>query len=161
MLFLHILAAMLANRYRGGGVFKFGGTQTRRVTFALVVGLLAWNPFVGGILYLMTLTGWGYPVSTAIGKKVTSYEKEFKPLDVLALQWAAMLSTQYNPRLYGILWLTLHGLITGIAVGLVLHSFIPLLLSLMGVLYSVSKDWERGEYLYGALLGVTIYWSLI
>lgn len=85
-----------------GGPNDHKHTQVRRIVFAALAGLLAWPapstyvpiPFtdtwltlpaslsVFVVLYLSTLTGWGFPVSAAIGKrKATDWEAEWKLLE--------------------------------------------------------------------------------
>jgi len=114
----------IANRFRGGGVFALPGetptntrSQVRRITFAVLFGLLAWNPWVAVIAFLSVLTGWGFPVSAAIRRNPTIYQDECWPLDKASLWIVNRIYRKYRPQPYGVIWLTLHGLITGALVG--------------------------------------------
>jgi hypothetical protein len=168
MFALYAIASALLNRWRGGswpflpgevhgGPNDHKRTQVRRIVFAAGLGLLAWNPWVGAIAFLSCLTGWGFPVSAAIGaRKLTDYEPEFSALDWLS----KTLIGQYNARTYGIVWLTLHGLAVGIMLSVVTQSLWPLLNGFMGMTYWLTRNWERGEYVHGAIIGFALYLTL-
>jgi hypothetical protein len=155
------LASALLNRWRGGSwpylpTEVHGGpndhkrTQVRRIVFAVGLGLLAWNPWVALVAFVSCLTGWGYPVSSTIGVK-KPVEPEFLPLDILSKPFAKISTT-----LYGIVWLTLHGLLFGGALVLITGSLWFLLWGLMGLAYWVTQDWEHGELVDGAIKGLAI-----
>lgn len=160
------VAGGIANRFRGGGVLALPGetkvpdhkrTQVRRVVCAAVFGLLAWNPWVILAAYLSFLTGWGFPVSAAIGAKTGSqWEPEFGPLDAAAKWLTEKVNGRYEATLYGTLWLTLHGLFFGLIAAVLTQSVAWLLLAGFGLCYKLSKDWERGELIAGALWGLAI-----
>ena len=161
---IYALASALLNRWRGGSwpflpTEVHGGpndhkrTQVRRIVFAVGLGLLAWNPWVALVAFLSCLTGWGFPVSAAIGKRdVLDWEPEWKPLDWLARAWLSF----YHSTRYGIVWLTMHGLLFGGAIALLTGSPWFLLWGLMGIAYWLAQDWERGELLDGAVKGLAI-----
>jgi hypothetical protein len=161
MVLFYAIAAALLNRWRGGswpylpteihgGPNDHKRTQVRRIVFAVGLGLLAWNPWVTLVAFLSCLTGWGYPVSSAIGVR-TPVEPEWKPLDVLARPFANI-----GTRAYGTAWLTLHGLLFGGLLALLTGSPWFLLWGLMGLAYWVARDWERGELVDGAVKGLVI-----
>lgn len=153
------ICAAILNRFRGGGIFLMPwetvdhkSTQIRRIVYALFFGLITWNPLVAATVFLSLLTGWGYPVSTAIKAKTTGWEAQFTPLDK-ATQW---LVGSASPHVYGVVWLTLHGLFFGAITAAFTHSFWPLLWASMGLCYKYARDWERGEILYGMIQGFTV-----
>lgn len=166
ILFPFLIAALAAilNRFRGGGLFMFPweteankSTQIRRVTYALFIGLVAWNPFVGLAVFLTLLTGWGYPISVAIKKKHSPIEPEFEPFDKIS----AWMTGKTNVHAYGVVWLTLHGFISGTAVALLMGSFWPVLWACMGLCYKFAGDWERGELFDGTVKGFTLALAII
>lgn len=163
LLLLAAVAGALVNRFRGGGLFLLPGetvvpdhkrTQIRRLAYAGFCGLATWNPWVVLIVYGSLLTGWGYPVSTAIGAKSSPIEPEFYPFDKLA----GMITN--SPHLYGVIWLTIHGLFFGALTAFAVGSLWPLLWCSMGLCYKFAQDWERGELLYGAVQGFILILSL-
>lgn len=160
----------IANRFRGGGVLALPGetitpnhkrTQVRRVVCAAVFGLLAWNPWVALVAYLSSLTGWGFPVSAAIRRNPTIYQDEYWPLDKAALWIVNRIYRKYRPQPYGVIWLTLHGLFFGGLLALATGSAAYLLLAGMGVCYYLTRDWEHGEWAFGALWGLAIALSFM
>lgn len=165
LLILYPLIASLLFRFRGGGLILLPGetvvpdhkrTQVRRVTCALGYGLMALNPFVGATLFLSMMTGWGPPVAMAIGAQ-TKREPEFAPFDWLALR----LVGEGKPRAYGVAWLTLHGLFFGGLVALATGTVAYLILAGMGLCYYFTRDWEHGEWAFGALWGLAIALSFM
>jgi hypothetical protein len=166
---IYALAAALLNRWRGGSwpylpTEVHGGpndhkrTQVRRIVFAVGLGLLAWNPWVGAIAFLSCLTGWGFPVSAAIGvRKPTDWEPEFFVLDWISKR---VLPT-YSAKAYGIIWLTIHGALFGALASVAMFSLWPMLWAGMGACYAATKDWEHGEYAHGALIGLGIYLAVL
>ena len=83
-------------------------------------------------------------------------EPEFPLFDKLT-SWVVGTS---NPRLYGVVWLTFHGLFFGAIIAVIMGSFWPLLCASMGLCYKFAQDWERGELLYGATQGFTLFLAL-
>lgn len=178
-----------ANRFRGGGLIPLPGettvpdhkrTQMRRLTYSFMAGILAFNPWVAVVAFLGCLTGWGFPISAAMGlNKPKDWEAEFTPLDAAA-RFIATLggSLAYHSRAYGITWLTLHGLslgaiaaFTGVAIDFVLNLIFGfhwsgfewltaspwlLLWGGMGLMFASTKNWETGEWRYGALQGLAL-----
>ncbi len=161
MFILWPLIAAFLNRWRGGG-WPFlpgeihGGpndhkrTQVRRVVFAAGLGLLAWNPWLALVAFVSCLTGWGYPVSAAIGNKAP-FEPEWQPLDVLAKPFI-----RFGNKAFGFVWLTLHGALFGALAWLATGSPWMMLWATMGICYVLTRDWEHGEYAHGALIGLAI-----
>lgn len=172
-LIVYPLIMAMANRWRGGakpllpgevhgGANDHKRTQVRRLAFALAAGLLAWNPWVALVAYISCLTGWGFPVSAAIGARgKLDYEDEFAPLDAIAHFLASTRVGGYTSTYYGVAWLTLHGLLFGGLAALAMASPFPLLWAGMGFCYYLAKDWERGELYDGALKGLGIALALL
>lgn len=169
--FFMIASMALMSRWRGGG-WPFilgevnGGqndhkrTQVRRIAFAATAGLFAWNPFVAIVLFASTLTGWGFPVSAAIGARgKKDFEGEFMPFDFLAKWIIAIFGYSYRARAYGIIWLTLHGMLFGSICALWTLEPAYILMASMGLCYSFAKDWESGELLFGSVIGLAIFLS--
>lgn len=190
LIWVYAIVIAIANRFRGGGVFVLAGektferdgkdkkhTQIRRLTYAGIVGLLALNPYVGAAAFLATLTGWGFPISAAIGKRAkTDWEEEFLPFDKASKWIVEKIYGEYCAQPYGVVWLTFHGLMTGILFAIALMIpvainqgifesiafFNPLFLGMgfMGFCYAVTSDWERGEildgFLKGSIIGATV-----
>lgn len=170
MTVLAIPLMAFANRWRGGG-WPFlpgeihGGpndhkrTQVRRIAFAAMGGLLAWNPLVAVALYLSSLVGWGFPVSAAMGKRrLNDFESEWAPLDWLAKALCLQVRGRYESQAYGVAWLTLHGLLFGgLCVAATGGGLAYLLLALMGLCYRLAKDWERGEWVFGGMIGAAVF----
>lgn len=152
-------------RWRGGGFFLLPGetedskrTQIRRLTWAIPMGLLTFNPWVFAVLMLSCFTGWGYAISVAIGAKDGPRESKFWPLDKLA----DLITKGDGERAYGVVWLTLHGVLFGTLASLATHSLFPVFLwSLMGVSFYYAKDWNRGEIFYGAIQGLGLALALM
>ena len=161
MIILYALIGALLNRWRGGG-WPFlpsevhGGpndkkrTQVRRIVFSAGLGLLAWNPWLALVAFVSCLTGWGYPVSAAIGN-TKPIEPEWAPLD-----WLAKPATRWGNKAYGTAWLTLHGGLFGALAWVATGSPWMMLWATMGVCYLLTRDWEYGEYAHGAVIGVAI-----
>lgn len=166
LVLIPVITAAL-NRFRGGGLFLLPGetimpdhkrTQVRRLVYAAFLALAAWNIWPALIVYLSLMTGWGYPVSTAVGAKSTlPYESEFSPFDWLAEKIVG----PNNPSVYGLVWLTIHGFVFGAMLAIALGSAWPLLWGLMGLAYKVARDWERGEICYGLVQGASIVLYLL
>lgn len=161
-----VMSAMLF-RFRGGGVVPLPGeksdnkhTQVRRVVCAVCYGLLALNLWAGIIAFASFLTGWGFPVSAAIGKrKSTDWEAEWGPLDTTSLWLTHKIFGTYDAQRYGVIWLSLHGLLFGGLAAAVTLSPAWLLLAGFGLCYRLTRHWEYGELAAGALWGLatTIY----
>ena len=159
--FVRIVLSALLFRFRGGGVAVLPGesandkrTQVRRVACAVGFGLLALNPWVCAVAFASFLTGWGFPVSAAIGAKARdAFEEEFILLDKLT---RLLLGSHYTSLRYGVLWLTLHGSLFGGALAALTLNPAWLLLAGTGGCYALAKDWERGEILVGVLWGSAI-----
>lgn len=112
--------------------------------------------------YASLLTGFGFPVSAAIGKRgKLDYEDEFAPLDAAAHFMASTRVGGYTSTYYGVAWLTLHGLLFGALAAAALASPFPLIWAGMGFCYYLAKDWERGELYDGALKGLGIATALM
>lgn len=164
MVVLSGLLVALGFRWRGGAKPLLPGeihggaqdnkhTQIRRLVYATLVGLLAWNPLAGLVAYLACLTGWGFPVSAAIGaRKDGEWEAECLPFDWLTTQ----LVGRAKATRYGVVWLTLHGLFFGLLTAMAMDSFWPLLWGLMGFCYFFTRHWERGELAFGFTVGLAI-----
>lgn len=168
--FLAIPVIAALNRYRGGwSIVLLPGeskvpdkknTQQRRILYAIAVGLAALNPFVAAVAYAACLTGWGFPVSAAIGKrKSTDWEAEWGPLDTTSLWLTHKIFGTYDAQRYGVIWLSLHGLLFGGLAAAVTLSPAWLLLAGFGLCYRLTRHWEYGELAAGALWGLatTIY----
>lgn len=161
------IASAIWNRIRGGGVIKLPGesdskkhTQIRRVLFAVALGAIALNPMVAAILFVSCLTGWGFPVSAAIGaKKPNAWEGEFFLFDSIAHCITSLMG--YTSRRYGVAWLTLHGLFFGALAAVAMGSPFPVIWAGMGLCYSFAGNWERGELYDGALKGLGISLALL
>jgi hypothetical protein len=160
-LFIYVAVSSYLNRWRGGSwpflpTEVHGGpndhkrTQVRRIVFAVGLGLLAWNPWVALVLLISCLTGWGYPVSAAIGVK-KPVEPEFWPLD-----WICRPLSSISTTVYGVFWLCLHGFLFGAILTAITGSLWFLLWGLMGVAYWLVNDWEHGEFADGAVKGLAI-----
>lgn len=169
MLVIAALGAVL-NRFRGGGIILLPGetvvpdhkrTQVRRLTYCAYTSLAAWNPFVGVGIFAWLLTGWGFPVSAAVGRNSVPWQAEFWLLDQLTI----LLVGKANARLYGTVWLTLFGLCTAATViflntawasyhsGVFTFPLASLWLlgwGVMGLCYRIATDIELGEIYYGA-----------
>lgn len=130
-------------------------TQVRRISASLGFGLLAWNPFVALIYFLHALPGWGFPVSAAIGAK-TDFEPEWAPLDAAAKWLCTKWFGGYAARPYGVIWLCLLGLMAGSVLALITFNPLWLMLGYLGFCYLLAADWERGEFLAGALWALTM-----
>lgn len=161
--FICVALSALLFRFRGGGVAVLPGetedekhTQVRRVACVVGFGLLAWNPWVTLAAFLSCLTGWGFPVSAAIGaRQTTDWEAEWKPLDLPSLWLTHKILGTYDAKVYGVIWLTLHGLLFGGLVAAVTFSPAFLLLAGFGLCYWLTRHWEYGELAAGALWGLT------
>jgi hypothetical protein len=162
---LTTLGAVL-NRFRGGGVILLPGetvvpdhkkTQVRRLFYSVFMGLISFHPLVGLIVFLSLITGWGFPVSAAIGKNPVPWQREFWLFDKFT-EWTV---GKENPHLYGVTWLTYHGSWFGLTTALAIHSPWPFAWCLMGLCYKYAADWERGEIWYGTIQTFTITLFLI
>lgn len=140
-----------ANRFRGdkGDAGGFWGTQKRRVVYAATMAALAMNPLVFAPTFALYLVGLGFPVDAATGAK-KGFESEACLLDTVAMYLS------HGAVSYGHVWLGLLGGMCGIATSLIVGSWFPLLWGFMGACYAIGGNRERGEYVFGALQGLTL-----
>lgn len=186
LVFLAAFFIAIARRFQGGGVFLLPGettierdgkdnkhTQIRRLGYAGCVGIVSFNPFTAAAAFLASLTGWGFPISAAIGKRgEKDFEEEFLPFDIASKWIVEKIYGEYYSKPYGVTWLTIHGFFTGLLFAISymilaaiqygpyesLAYFNPLFLgmSLMGACFYLTCDWEKGEILDGALKGAIL-----
>lgn len=156
-IFATILCAF-ANRFRGGGLILLPGETVtpdhkrdtiRRATWAVMCGLVAWNPAIPFVMFATVLPGWGSPIGAATGK-VKNKIKEWAWLDFVARTIATGIRSQ------GLVWLSIFGLLSGALAWGVSGNVWPFLWVSMGLAYWMTRDIEHGEYAYGALQGLTL-----
>jgi hypothetical protein len=173
------------NRFRGGGVVALPGetptnarSQVRRLTFLAAVAAFVWwgdGWFAALVVTLALLagllTGWGVPQGAAGGYNSAPLE-EFLPLDWATTRLLALTNNAGDARLWGVVWLTLWGLLVGLAPAFAMASAWPLLWASMGVIYWATGNWmkhttgnagdgrEVAEWIFGGLLGGTLALSM-
>lgn len=175
LLIIAIVAA--ANHWRGGGFILLPGetptngrTQLRRISYAAVVALLAANPYLGLVFFLVWLPGIGVPFGAA-GKWNKAHLTEWEPLDRLS-DWVFKMLMKSDPSLekqavWGIVWLTAWGLVFGALASGVSHNVWPMIfLTSAGVVCWATSNLIRAigktptiahtEWTYGAMQGAAV-----
>lgn len=170
------LVGAIANRFRGGGIITpppHIGTQVRRVVYALAGGTMVATSFGwteeamwrGGmaalVLFMAHLTGWGRPIGAAGGWEDKPL-KEFGLYDDLAEYLTSKLGC--DKETWGVIWLTIWGIVAGFLMVFCTASLWPLLgFGCIGVVYwatfrvfmklkgDPSRGWPTAEWVFGAI----------